>query len=600
MGRQRTLGAVALVSVLATSAAWYAGTQISSPAEARAKVKEPKASLITAPVERRQLSSNVVVRGDLAYDESTPVTLTASSETKAVVTKDPPAVGSQLTDGQLLVEVSGRPVFVLQGDLPVFRNLARGVKGDDVRQLEAGLQRLGVDPGPVDGTFDEATERGIAAFYLNAGYTVKEPSKEARDAVDEATSAVTSARQAARDAARAAGESSTTIKASERLQLESAVASASAALDSAMAAASSSAKQAEAGLASLQNELVQAQAAKRQADAVYAAATEPGAVDPDTGAPYTSTQLTELSNATLTAASAITAKAAEIDSAKAAADTDAREKFAAIGQAQRDLRIAQAAQLEGLKPSSDSSASSAVADAQRAVADAEKRLADAQAGVGVTVPLGELVFVRALPRQINEVHLRRGDTASGEVVTISGADLKIRSMVVGADRALLTVGTKVKIDDSSLDVHFEGVISEIADRPGTGASDNQGGADNSSDQNGGNGENGSSGSDDGEKYRVVITPGALPGDVDVETLAGVNFKITAPVKSTEGEVLAVPLAALSASADGSARVQVEDRPGSTRFVTVQKGLAAQGFVEVSVAAGAKGTLDEGDQVVVGQ
>jgi hypothetical protein len=35
-------------------------------------------------------------------------------------------------------------------------------------------------------------------------------------------------------------------------------------------------------------------------------------------------------------------------------------------------------------------------------------------------------------------------------------------------------------------------------------------------------------------------------------------------------------------------------------VTVQKGLAAQGFVEVSVAPGAKGTLDEGDQVVVGQ
>ena len=600
MGRQRALIGVALVSVLATSAAWYAGSRISSPDEARSKVKAPKASLITAPVERRQLSSNIVVRGDLSYDESTPISLPSSSEAKAVVTKDPPEAGTQLNDGQVLTEVSGRPVFALQGDLPVFRTLARGIQGDDVRQLEAGLQRRGFDPGPVDGTFDAATERGVSAFYLDAGYTTKEPSKEARDAAEEATTALASARQAEREAVRTSAESSKTLKTSERLQLESAVDAAQATLDSATTAAANASKQADANVATLNNELVQAQAAKRQADAVYADASEPGAVDPDTGSAYTGPRLTELSNATLTTAAAITAKSAEIESAKAAGSAEVADKFAAIAQAQRELRIAQAALLEGLKPPDNSSNASAVADAQRAVGDAERRLADAQANIGVTVPLGELVFVRALPRQINEVHLQRGDTASGKVVTISGADLKLRAAVVGSDRSLLTVGTKVKVDDAGLDVHFDGVISEIADRPGTDQGDNAG---DGSGSDGGAGSDSGSGSGSGggsEKYRVVITPGTLPDGVAVDTLAGVNFKITVPVKSTDGEVLAVPLAALSATADGGAQIEIEDRPGSTRFIAVTKGLAAQGYVEIRNAPGSKGTIREGDQVVVGQ
>ena len=150
MGRQRSLVVVAAVSVVATSGAWYAGSRISSPDAARAATRPPKASLITVPVERRQLSANIVMRGDLSYDESTPISLTGSSETKSVVTKAPPEVGTQLKDGQLLLEVSGRPVFVLQGDLPVFRTLSRGVTGDDVAQLEAALARLGYSPGTVD------------------------------------------------------------------------------------------------------------------------------------------------------------------------------------------------------------------------------------------------------------------------------------------------------------------------------------------------------------------------------------------------------------------------------------------------------------------
>ncbi|MFN8050918.1 MAG: peptidoglycan-binding domain-containing protein [Acidimicrobiales bacterium] len=609
MGRRRTLVAVAAISIVATSGAWYAGSRISTPAEARAHVKEPKPSLITAPVERRALSSNVIVRGDLTYDESTPINLASLSETKAVITKDPPEVGSVLADGQVLTEVNGRPVFVIQGDLPVFRSLSAGATGDDVTQLEAGLARLGVDPGPVDGTFDGSTQAAITAFYRRAGYSTKEPTAEARDAAESADAALTAARQALRSAENAAKDSGAGIKTSERLQLQSAVDSATAALEAAKAAAVTASKEASAQQASLANELEQARAAKRQADATLADAQVPGALDPDTGDPYTNAKLTELANATVTTASAIVAKQAEIDSTAAAATDTAREKFEAIAQADRDLRIAQAAQLEGLKPADGSSAATELADARQAVEAATKHAEAAQADVGVTVPLGEVVFVRALPRQVNEVHLRRGDVATGAVVTISGADLKIRSSVVAADRALLTVGAKVKVDENDLDVHFTGVISEIADTPGGDTGGGTGGTGNSSssgDSSGGlSGDSpNASGSGDGsssgvasDKYRVVIVPGALPDGETVDSLAGVNFRITVPVKSTAGEVLAVPLAALSATADGGVRVEVEDSPGRTRFVRVTRGLAAQGYAEVAPVKGAR--LTEGDQVVVG-
>jgi multidrug efflux pump subunit AcrA (membrane-fusion protein) len=62
-------------------------------------------------------------------------------------------------------------------------------------------------------------------------------------------------------------------------------------------------------------------------------------------------------------------------------------------------------------------------------------------------------------------------------------------------------------------------------------------------------------------------------------------------------VLAVPAAALSATANGSTIVQVEDDDGALRTVTVQTGLAAGGLVEVTPV---EGELAEGDWVVVGR
>jgi peptidoglycan hydrolase-like protein with peptidoglycan-binding domain len=77
---------------------------------------------------------------------------------------------TRLDEGVLLLTASGRPVFVLQGKIPAFRDLVPGTAGDDVRQFEDALRRLGFDPGPNDGKYDEQTSAAVADWYTSAGW----------------------------------------------------------------------------------------------------------------------------------------------------------------------------------------------------------------------------------------------------------------------------------------------------------------------------------------------------------------------------------------------------------------------------------------------
>lgn len=69
------------------------------------------------------------------------------------------------------------------------------------------------------------------------------------------------------------------------------------------------------------------------------------------------------------------------------------------------------------------------------------------------------------------------------------------------------------------------------------------------------------------------------------------------MEATSGKVLVVPLAAVSGSADGLARVWKKSGDAKTE-VRVRAGLSADGFVEVVPVEG--GSLAEGDEVVVGR
>ncbi|MFF1632490.1 peptidoglycan-binding protein [Leifsonia sp. NPDC058248] len=68
---------------------------------------------------------------------------------------------SPINEGATLFTVDLRPTVAGVGATPSFRALARGAKGQDVKQLQSLLFSLGFYEGSLDGGFGAATEAAV-------------------------------------------------------------------------------------------------------------------------------------------------------------------------------------------------------------------------------------------------------------------------------------------------------------------------------------------------------------------------------------------------------------------------------------------------------
>jgi peptidoglycan hydrolase-like protein with peptidoglycan-binding domain len=181
MNRKRLIVLLYVVAVVAILAAvgWVVGSRVESPAEAAARTAPPTPSPILVPVEKRVLSSNVVTRGTARFGLPQPISIAPSvlKTTPGLITTLP-IRNKPIEEGDVLLTAAGRPVFVLQGAIPAFRDFAIGASGSDVKQLESSLGRLGLDPGPVDGVYDEHTGIAVADLYKKAGHEPYGPTPE--------------------------------------------------------------------------------------------------------------------------------------------------------------------------------------------------------------------------------------------------------------------------------------------------------------------------------------------------------------------------------------------------------------------------------------
>ncbi|MFI5838216.1 hypothetical protein ACIA8K_00655 [Catenuloplanes sp. NPDC051500] len=182
----RVVALTTTVALAAGAAGWLVATQVKSPADAAADRTPPAASLITVPVEKRILTSTVTTRGSITYGKEQPISLTgtvAAGNGEAgpqLVTKTT-AAGRTLREGDVLLEVNGRPVFVLKGAVPMYRTLVRGAEGDDVRQLRAALVRLiPARRVAASGPLDENVLAAVSDFYTAHGYAAVAPTTEQR------------------------------------------------------------------------------------------------------------------------------------------------------------------------------------------------------------------------------------------------------------------------------------------------------------------------------------------------------------------------------------------------------------------------------------
>lgn len=208
--KRTVAGAGALAVVIAASGGgWIAGKRVASPAEVAARTKAPTASRITVAVESTTLSSKLITRGLVRYGEPKPVVLAQSTlKTSAPVLTQAPEKGRSLAEGEKAMEIGGRPVFVLEGALPTYRDLRPGDVGVDVDQLKAALNRKGFSAGPLATPYDGVTESAVSAWYRASGYdpfeeteAQKQQLRTARDAAQRANDAVLTARRAVDQAA---------------------------------------------------------------------------------------------------------------------------------------------------------------------------------------------------------------------------------------------------------------------------------------------------------------------------------------------------------------------------------------------------------------
>jgi peptidoglycan hydrolase-like protein with peptidoglycan-binding domain len=121
-------------------------------------------------------ATTAITRGDVVDTESVDGKLTyPDSRTVAAggtgVVTSVPAQGGTVSRGKVLYRVGNRPVLLLYGRLPLYRELSDGVSdGPDVTQLENNLKALGyADDITVDDHFSSATADAVRRWQDDVG-----------------------------------------------------------------------------------------------------------------------------------------------------------------------------------------------------------------------------------------------------------------------------------------------------------------------------------------------------------------------------------------------------------------------------------------------
>lgn len=157
------------VAVLAMVIGVVIGRGIRSPAQQALDTNPPEKSVITAVVTMSQSEGKVVSRGTVSAGQTVSIGPVQAYTADSVITSVPVAAGDVVKVGSRLIEVSGRPIFLLQGNFPAYRDLHAGDSGPDVAQLNKALAQLGLG-APESNAFTTATSSALASYYRQSGY----------------------------------------------------------------------------------------------------------------------------------------------------------------------------------------------------------------------------------------------------------------------------------------------------------------------------------------------------------------------------------------------------------------------------------------------
>jgi len=374
-------GAAILVAVAGTACAVVAP----SPKQAASAAEELPPS--TANVERGNLSAMVSLDGILTYrarSDGSPYSVINQARGTYTSLPDP---GDKVNCGDVLYRVNDKPVLLLCGTVPAYRDLRTGDVGEDVRQLNQNLHTLGYDAAAgvqIDGgdnNFSSETRKALEALQRDKGFDLRDTVADAALEVQlqQAQAALASA-QAAYDKLAHSPLTQDVAAAATAVDVAKAqLAAAQHASDAAQTTAEKGAAAAQVAVANAQQAL---------ADAQQNAATIPGIVQQQiqqAKAKLYADQTTWDAQAGRGAAtkeqrqSALDADQAAIDQATASAKQQLVQAQQTVNQAQQALKTA-AANLEAVQAKDGQ----AVQAAHDQVASAEAAVGQAQAGYNKT------------------------------------------------------------------------------------------------------------------------------------------------------------------------------------------------------------------------
>jgi peptidoglycan hydrolase-like protein with peptidoglycan-binding domain len=158
------------VGVIAMSATGLAAARlIESPSQLAARSAAPAPAPITGVARMRVLRNAIVLAGTVRAGHTVTVTASAPYPT-LIVTSMLARLGHRVWPGHVIVQVDGRPVLLLEGRLPAYRNLREGDAGPDVAQLQAALAGLGLGDYDPAGYFGPGTALAVQLLYQRLGY----------------------------------------------------------------------------------------------------------------------------------------------------------------------------------------------------------------------------------------------------------------------------------------------------------------------------------------------------------------------------------------------------------------------------------------------
>jgi len=159
--------AVGIIAMSATGLAMV--SLITSPGQVAAESAAPPRSVITAVARWEVLRDAIAMSGVVRAART--VTVTASAPYSTVtVTRMPVKAGDRVWPGRVIAEIDGRPVVLLRGRLPAYRDLHEGDSGPDVAQLQSDLEGLGYADYDPRGYFGPSTSLALLLFYRHLGY----------------------------------------------------------------------------------------------------------------------------------------------------------------------------------------------------------------------------------------------------------------------------------------------------------------------------------------------------------------------------------------------------------------------------------------------